>query len=242
MTPSGTCHPVRARELGLLRSDLGVETAGNADRLRACCGSGAGRPPWGRAWGLTPHCPRLPGSWPPCPPPAFRPTRTCVFLVRCGQTGPSGLPHRAQRSGRLARGQTARAAVHACSADQCHGPVPGPRSPHRCCWWPRGSPLLAAAPQFGALSLLEGGVSPPFLSFRVPSRGLVPPGAVTACGGDRPIDEQRALGPQAPAAAQELGGPVRRPRPAPRRPHSTGSGRHSLRRPGRGRSPSPASP
>lgn len=145
VTPSVACRPVHAGELWLLRMtsvsrQLGARlgwVTGVGQALNAHPGAGPGVSALAH---LPSQAPRGAGRLrprPAFPTPALVPSASGV-VRQAPPASPSAL-----------RGV---AAVHPCSADRRHGPVPGPCSPHRCCWWGRGSL------QFGALSLLEGGV------------------------------------------------------------------------------------
>lgn len=98
-------------------------------------------------------------------------------------------------------------AARPCPASPAPADRPrGPRhSPHVT---PRRLPASLAWPLAGGTPAPRRGGDGAFAALRPhgPS-GLLRPGPVAPCGGDGPISEQRALGPLAPAAAQELGPP-----------------------------------
>lgn len=102
VTPSVACRPVHAGELWLLRMtsvsrQLGARlgwVTGVGQALNAHPGAGPGVSALAH---LPSQAPR--GAGCPAPTPCVPHPRACAFLVRSGQTGPSGLPLRAPRSG-----------------------------------------------------------------------------------------------------------------------------------------------
>lgn len=102
---------------------------------------------------------------------------------------------------------------HPCPASPAPADCPrGPR--HTQHMTPRSCPLSLAWPPAGGRTRPQTerrlGPSPRFVPM-VPL-GSCSQGPIATCGRDRPISEQMALEPLAPAAAQELRRPVQRPR------------------------------